>query len=57
MKIRQAILPCLIFVFGVGADGYEFAHTQPRSVLALNKCNGTCYQKKGLAGLITSAGI
>ena len=57
MKIRQAILPCLIFVFGVGAGGYEFAHTQPRSVLVLNKCNGTCYQKKELAGLVTSAGI
>lgn len=57
MILRKSLLALFIFAIGIGVGGYLFANTQPRSLLALNQCNGNCYQKKELAGLIASAGI
>jgi histidine triad (HIT) family protein len=44
-------------LIGIILGGYLFSHTQPRSFLALNKCEGTCLQQKELLGLLTSVGI
>jgi histidine triad (HIT) family protein len=44
-------------VIGVMLGGYLFADTRPRSFLALNKCEGTCFQANELLGLLTSVGI
>ena len=57
MILRKFFISVVVFASGIGVGGYLFANTQPRSLLALNHCNGTCYQKKELAGLIASVGI
>ena len=46
-----------IFLAGVVLGGYLFAGSQPRSFLAVSDCRKSCYQKKDLAGLLTSVGI
>lgn len=57
MILRKTVISLLIFALGIGVGGYLFANTQPRSLLALNQCEGNCYKKRELAGLIASAGI
>ena len=54
-KILALMLATLII--GVILGGYLFDDTRPRSVLALNKCEGTCFQASELLGLLTSVGI
>jgi histidine triad (HIT) family protein len=49
-------LAALVFLAGIGAGGYLFSDSQPRSFLALANC-GTCYRANDLAGLIASVGI
>jgi histidine triad (HIT) family protein len=44
-------------VIGVMLGGYLFAGTRPRSFLALNNCEGTCFQANELLGLLASIGI
>jgi histidine triad (HIT) family protein len=44
-------------VIGIVIGGYLFANTQPRSFLALNRCEGTCLHANELLGLLTSIGI
>ena len=46
-----------LFLAGVVFGGYLFAGSQPRSFLAVLDCRKSCYQKKELAGLLTSVGI
>jgi hypothetical protein len=58
MKRIRTVVPMLVaLVVGVMLGGYLFADTQPRSVLALNKCAGTCLQANELLGLLASVGV
>jgi histidine triad (HIT) family protein len=56
-KLRIILLMLAALVIGVMLGGYLFADTRPRSFLALNKCEGTCFQANELLGLLTSVGI
>jgi histidine triad (HIT) family protein len=56
-KLKLTILLLVTFVIGVIVGGYLFSKTQPRSVLALNNCAGTCLQANEFLGLLTSVGI
>lgn len=44
-------------LIGVVLGGYLFSDTRPRSFLAVTKCEGTCFQRNELLGLLTSVGI
>jgi len=57
MFLRKTAFSLVVFAIGIGVGGYLFANTQPRSLLAFNQCDGNCYKKRELAGLIASAGI
>jgi histidine triad (HIT) family protein len=57
MKLRILVLMLVALVVGVILGGYLFSDTRPRSVLALNKCEGTCFQASELFGLLTSVGV
>lgn len=41
---------------GIAIGGYLFAKSQPRSVIALNRCED-CLTPRDLAGLLASAGV
>ena len=56
-KRKTIILILVALIVGVVLGGYLFADTRPRSLLALNHCNGTCLQPKELMGLLASVGI
>ena len=56
-KLKIILLILATLVVGVTLGGYLFADTRPRSVLALNKCEGTCLQANELLGLLASVGI
>ena len=56
-KLRIILLMLAALVIGVMLGGYLFGDTRPRSFLALNKCEGTCFQANELLGLLTSVGI
>jgi histidine triad (HIT) family protein len=56
-KRKIIVLMLVSLVVGVMLGGYLFADTRPRSFLALNKCEGTCFQTNELLGLLTSVGI
>lgn len=54
----RTILPILgVLLIGILIGGYLFSDTQPRSFLALHKCQGTCLQPNELAGLLASVGL
>lgn len=56
-KLKTAASLLASLTLGVIIGGYLFSDTQPRSVLALNKCAGTCLQPNEFLGLLTSVGI
>lgn len=56
-KVKALILILGALLLGILAGGYLFSNTQPRSFLALHKCQGTCLQPRELAGLLASVGI
>ena len=56
-KLKMIILTLAAVVTGMILGGYLFANTRPRSFLALNNCEGTCFQANELLGLLTSVGI
>src|SRR5882672_905141 len=56
-KTRLVVLMLTALVVGILIGGYLFSDTRPRSVLALNKCEGTCLQANELLGLLTSVGV
>lgn len=47
----------LAFFIGVTTGGYLFSNSQPRSFLAINRCQNRCLNPNELTGLIGSAGI
>ena len=56
-KLKIIVLMLVTLVIGVILGGYLFSDTRPRSFLALNKCEGTCFQANELLGLLTSVGV
>ncbi len=56
-KLNAVVLILLALLMGVIIGGYLFSDTQPRSFLALHKCQDTCLQPKELVGLLASIGI
>lgn len=55
VKIIASSLAALII--GIAMGGYLFRNTQPRSMLALDRCEGMCMNANDLAGLVASVGI
>ena len=51
------LLAALLLSIGIVIGGYLFAKTQPRSILALHRCEQTCLRPNELAGLIASVGL
>ena len=56
-RIRPLLFIFLGLLTGVIIGGYLFSDTRPRSVLALNRCGGTCLQANEFVGLLASVGI
>ena len=56
-KVKIIVLLQVTLVIGVILGGYLFSDTRPRSFLALNRCEGTCFQANELLGLLTSVGV
>lgn len=56
-RIRTILLVAAALLLGVLLGGYLFSDSQPRSFLALNKCEGKCLQPNELVGLMASVGI
>jgi len=56
-KLKIIFLTLAAVVTGMILGGYLFANTRPRSFLALNNCEGTCFEANELLGLLTSVGI
>lgn len=52
----RLFLATLMLLAGVVLGGYLFSDSQPRSFLALSRCD-SCYRLNDLAGLLASAGI
>lgn len=42
---------------GVVLGGYLFSQSQPRSFLAVHRCQARCFKPNELAGLLTSVGV
>jgi len=53
---RLLITTAVSLLIGIAVGGYLFAKSQPRSVLALNRCD-QCLSPADLAGLLASAGV
>ena len=56
-KGRTYLSLLISLVLGVVIGGYLFSDTQPRSFLAIDRCQSTCLQPKDLIGLLASVGI
>lgn len=50
-------IAALVFSGGLLAGGYLFSDTQPRSLLALDQCEDTCFEQSELLGLLGSIGV
>lgn len=55
--MKKILINILLLIIGVIIGGYLFKNVQPRSFLAVNKCQDNCYKLNDLAGLAASAGI
>lgn len=53
-KLKRTAVFISIFIVGAIIGGYIFSDTQPRSFLAINRCNNTCLEPKELIGLVNS---
>lgn len=56
-RLRGLLATLLVFTLGVGLGGWLFSRSLPRSLLAVSRCEDTCYKPKDIAGLLASAGI
>jgi histidine triad (HIT) family protein len=56
-KLKPFILILITLLVGVVTGGYLFSDSQPRSFLAIHKCQNTCLQPNELVGLLASVGI
>ncbi len=55
-KFRITLLVLLSMCVGILIGGYLFSHSQPRSILAINRCQN-CLSQADLFGLMVSVGI
>lgn len=53
-KLKKVSITILCIGIGIIIGGYLFSDTQPRSFLALNRCDQTCLQPQELIGLVNS---
>ena len=56
-RSKVVLLMVASLLVGVLLGGYLFANTRPRSFLALNRCEGTCFRANELLGLLASVGF
>ena len=54
MKRNNILKIVLCIVIGIIIGGYLFSDTQPRSLLAVHKCEQTCLKPQELLGLANS---
>lgn len=52
--MKKTFILIAVLVLGILIGGYIFSDSQPRSFLALHRCEGDCLQPAELAGLIAS---
>jgi len=57
MKILKFVAYIIVFLVGIVLGGYLFSRSLPRSFIALNHCDQTCWKKSELMGLLASVGI
>ena len=57
MKRTLVFTGVFAFFVGIVVGGYLFANSQPRSFLAIQNCNSSCYHLNELTGLLASAGV
>ena len=55
-KLKNIFISLFFVAVGIVIGGYLFSHSQPRSLLALNRCDN-CLSTKDLTGLLVSVGI
>lgn len=55
--VKIVSLVAVGFLVGVVVGGYLFSDTQPRSFLAVNRCEARCLKPNELLGLLASVGI
>ena len=56
-KLKRVLVPVLALLLGLVIGAYLFSQTQPRSLLALRDCQGTCLNANEIVGLLASVGI
>lgn len=56
-KLKPFLIALIGLLLGVAIGGYLFADSQPRSFLALHRCQNNCLEPNELAGLLASVGI
>jgi histidine triad (HIT) family protein len=56
-RIKLILVVFAALLLGVILGGYLFSNTRPRSLLALNKCEGKCLNTNELVGLLASVGV
>ncbi len=56
-KAKTILAAAGLVLAGVAIGAYLFNDTQPRSVLALHRCEQTCLRPNELVGLMTSVGV
>lgn len=54
---KTIVLILIATLIGVILGGYLFSDTRPRSFLAATRCEGTCFKRNELGGLLASVGI
>lgn len=54
---KNILLLLIAIVVGILIGGYVFRDVQPRSILAIDRCEQHCLRPNDLIGLLTSAGI
>jgi histidine triad (HIT) family protein len=55
-KLKTLIISLSCLIAGIIIGGYLFSHTEPRSFLAVNRCQN-CVSPNELAGLVASVGV
>ncbi|KKQ75868.1 MAG: hypothetical protein US96_C0003G0026 [Candidatus Woesebacteria bacterium GW2011_GWB1_38_5b] len=56
-KLKYSLGLFCFLVLGIIIGGYLFSQSQPRSIIAVNKCNDSCYKSSDLLGLLASVGF
>ena len=57
MNLKNIIIFIILLGVGTLIGGYLFRDTQPRSFLAVDRCNDTCFNTNELLGILGSVGV